>query len=72
MTDFTHEECLSRQQAAERLVDIAYALNAGVTLQLRTGTDQVSVPVPDEVLLKRTSTASGDHVKVEVELTWSS
>jgi hypothetical protein len=30
-----HEEHVSRQQAAERLVDIAYALTAGGTLELR-------------------------------------
>ena len=71
MTDFEHEEHLSRQQAAERLADIAYALTAGVTLQLRTEGEQVNVPVSDKVLLKRRSTSNGDRIEVEVELSWS-
>jgi hypothetical protein len=32
VTDFKHEECISRQYAAERLADVAYALTAGETL----------------------------------------
>src|SRR5690349_9052708 len=47
--EFTHVERLSRQQAAERLVDIAYALTAGATLELRTRGERVNVPVADEV-----------------------
>jgi amphi-Trp domain-containing protein len=70
-TEFDQEERLSRQQAAERLVDIAYALSAGVMPELGTVDDRVSVPVPDTVLLRRRSTATGDHVAVEVELSWS-
>ena len=68
--EFAHEERVSRQQAAERLVDIAYALTAGETLELRTGADTVSVPVTDEVLLRRTSTTKGDHVEIVVQLSW--
>ena len=49
---FEHEEHRSRQQAAEDLVDLAYALTAGVTLVLRaTGEQQVRVPVDVEVQL---------------------
>ena len=48
---FTHEEHLLRQQAAERLVDIAYALAAGSALELRTNGKRVNVPVADEFLL---------------------
>lgn len=70
-TEFEQEEHLARQQAAERLADIAYALSAGVKLELRTLEEQVSVPIPETVVLKRRSTSSGDHVSVEVELSWS-
>lgn len=70
-TEFDHEEHLARQQAAERLADIAYALSAGVSLDLRKVDEQVSVPIPETVLLKRRSTSSGDQVAVEVELSWS-
>lgn len=69
-TEFQQEEHLGRQQAAERLADIAYALSAGVKLELRTVDEQVSVPIPETVVLRRRSTASGDHVSVEVELSW--
>jgi amphi-Trp domain-containing protein len=73
MTAFEHEEHLTRQQAAERLADIAYALTAGETLELRTAraNRQVTVPVSDEVVLRRTTTADGNRVGVEVRLTWS-
>ena len=70
MTEFSQRETLSRQRAAEHLIDIAYALAAGGTLELRNGRRQVSVPVADEVLLKRESNARGGKVTVEVELTW--
>ena len=70
MTGFRQAEKISRQQAAERLIDIAYALTAGGTLELRSDGRQVSVPVADEVLLKRESNARGARVAVEVELTW--
>ena len=71
MTEFKHEEQVSRQQAAERLADIAYALTAGGTLELRSNGEQVRVPVANEVLVKRETTSNGDLVVVEVVLTWS-
>jgi amphi-Trp domain-containing protein len=71
MTEFEHEEHLSRQQAAERLVDIAYALTAGVTLELTREQERVNVPVNDEVVLRRSTTSDGDRVDVEVQLSWS-
>jgi amphi-Trp domain-containing protein len=66
-----HEEHVSRQQAAERLVDIAYALTTGETLELRTEAEDVTVPVADEVLVRRESKSSGDGVEVEVRVSWS-
>jgi amphi-Trp domain-containing protein len=69
--EFTHAEHVSRQQAAERLVDVAYALTGGATLQLRTHGDHVNVPIADEVLLERTSTTDGDRVDVHIQLSWS-
>ena len=69
--EFMHEERLSRQQAAERLVDIAYALTAGTPLELRTNGEHVNVPVADELLLERTSTTDGERVDVHIRLSWS-
>jgi amphi-Trp domain-containing protein len=71
VTDFKHDEQVSRQRAAERLVDIAYALTAGAALELRANGTEVKVPVPDRVALKRESRSDGDRVEVEVVLTWS-
>jgi amphi-Trp domain-containing protein len=65
-----HEERVSRQQAAERLVDIAYALTAGGTLELRTAAEEVTVPVAEQVVLRRESKSSGDHVDVEIRVSW--
>lgn len=69
--EFRREERISRQKAAERLVDIAYALAAGGPLELGGPGERVSVAVADEVLLRRVSTAYGDRVEVLVELSWS-
>lgn len=70
VTGFKHEERVSRRQAAERLADIAYALTAGGTLELRAAGEQLNVRVVDEVLVKMQGKAIGDHVLVEVELSW--
>ncbi len=72
VTEFEYKERLTRQSAAERLADIAYALTVGETLELRHGGEQVSVPVADEVLLIRRSTPKGGRIDVEVRLSWSS
>ncbi len=71
MTEFKHEECLSRRQAAERLADMAYALTVGGTLEVRTEGQRFKVLVADQVLLTRQSRTNGGRVNVEVRLTWS-
>ena len=73
MSDFTHreEERLSRQQAAERLVDIAYQLTAGGRLELRGADGQISVPVAKELRAEIALKSKGDQVELELELTWS-
>jgi amphi-Trp domain-containing protein len=68
---FEHNERVSRQRAAERLVDIAYALAAGGELELRAEGTRVSVPVADDVLLRRVSRSDGEGVEVEVVVSWS-
>ena len=72
VTDFDYVERVPRQRAAEHLVDIAYALTGGETLELRHGGEQVTVAVADEVLMIRRSTSEGDRVEVTIELSWSS
>ena len=72
MTDFEFVERVPRRRAAERLVDIAYALTGGETLELRHDGEQYTVAVADEVLLMRRSTSKGDRVEVSIEVSWSS
>jgi amphi-Trp domain-containing protein len=69
ITDFRHksDERLSRQQAAERLIDLAYALTTGGPLRL----DGDQVTVADEVVLKREGNSKDDRVRLEIELSWS-
>jgi amphi-Trp domain-containing protein len=65
-----HSERLSPRQAAERLTDVAYALTTGDPLKL--GPDrQITIPIADEVVLKRESRSDGDRVELELELSWS-
>ena len=74
MGDFKHKEAerLSRQQAAERLIDIAYALTAGGPLELSAAGRRVTVPVPNELQLERELKSKGDQVELGLELSWSS
>ena len=73
MGDFKHkeEERLSRQQVAERLIDIAYALTAGGPLELRAAGRRVTVPVANELHLERELRSKGDQVELELGLSWS-
>ena len=73
MSDFKHreEERLTRQQAAERLIDIAYALAAGGPLQLRAAGRRIEVPLANELVLERELKAKGDRIALEVDLSWS-
>jgi len=68
----THDnrERLSRQQAAEHLTDVAYALMTGGRLTLSRDR-RITVPIADELTLRRIGTATGDQVKLELELIWS-
>ena len=72
MSDFKHkdEERLSRQQAAERLVDIAYALTAGRPLELNAAGRRITVPM-GELRLGRKLKSEGDRVELELDLTWA-
>ena len=65
-------ERLSRQQAAERLIDIAYTLTAGGPLELSVDGQRIKVPMANELGLERELTADGDEVELDVTLTWSS
>jgi amphi-Trp domain-containing protein len=69
-SEHKQREELTRQEAAERLTDIAYALTTGGVLKLDRD-HEVSVPIADRVVLKRESKSKDGHVKLELELSWS-
>jgi amphi-Trp domain-containing protein len=71
MSDFKQEERLSRQRAAERLIDIAYGLTAGGPLELSAGGRRITVPVGNELRMERQLRSAGDRVTLELELSWS-
>jgi amphi-Trp domain-containing protein len=71
MPEFEHEEEVSPREAAEYLVDIAYGLTTGGTLELRTRTTRVRVPVGDALLVTRRSVQDGDRVELAIELRWT-
>ncbi|HVP02660.1 MAG TPA: hypothetical protein VMT10_08830 [Solirubrobacteraceae bacterium] len=64
-------ERVSRQVAAERLADLAYALTAGGRLELMVDGERLSVPLADDVLLARELKAGADHVELELVLRWT-
>jgi amphi-Trp domain-containing protein len=69
--EFKQDERLSRQQAAERLIDIAYALTAGGPLELIAAGRRITVPVDKELRLERWLRSNGDRIELELELSWS-
>ena len=62
VTEFKQDERLSRQQAAERLIDIAYALTAGGLLELIAAGRRITVPVEKELRLERWLRSNGDRL----------
>jgi hypothetical protein len=73
MNDFKHSdrERLSPNRAAERLVDLAYALTVGGSMEIHVDGERVSVPVARELVLESASESKGREVKLELALTWS-
>ncbi|HYZ80204.1 MAG TPA: amphi-Trp domain-containing protein [Solirubrobacteraceae bacterium] len=72
MSDFNHkDERLSRQEAAERLIDIAYALTAGGPIELTAAGRRITVPVARQLRLERELKSNGDRVELGLQLSWS-
>lgn len=73
MSNFEMKETehVSRQHAAERFTDVAYALSAGGTIEFMIAGERVTVPIGDGVLLKRELKSSGTQIELELELSWS-
>ena len=73
MTDFTHKEVehFSRQQAAERLREIADELDARGVCEFTIDGEPTSIPVGDGVRVRRKLKAKRDHITLDLELSWS-
>jgi amphi-Trp domain-containing protein len=70
--DSSHDEQLqlSRQQAAELMTDIAYALTTGGRLRL-DGDDEIELPAGDRITLTRRSRTKSGRVQLGIELSWA-
>jgi amphi-Trp domain-containing protein len=70
VTEFNQHERVSRRQAAERLIDIAYALTAGGPLELIEAGRRITVPIEKELRLERCLRSNGDRIELELQLSW--
>jgi hypothetical protein len=68
-TDPKDGEPVTRREAAERLTDLAYALTVGGPFTVED--EEMAGQVPDELVMKRKSTAEDDRVALRLELSWS-
>ena len=70
MTELGKDGRLSRQQAAEQLIDIAYALTAGGPLELIEAGRRIAVPVEKELRLEQCLRSNGGRVELLLQLSW--
>jgi hypothetical protein len=68
VTSFKRRDRFSRQQAAELLTDIAYALVAGGPLAFRIRGEQIEVPIADDLLLACETSSDCGSTEVEIRL----
>ena len=68
-SDDRQGEGLSRQEAAERLIDVAYALAAGGKLTLDDD-QEVDLPLVGQVTLERRSASRGGRSELAIKLSW--
>lgn len=68
-SDDRQGEGLSRQEAAERLIDVAYALAAGGKLTLDDD-QEVDLPIVGQVTLERRSASRGGRSELAIKLSW--
>ena len=73
MSDFNYRQTdrVSRQQAAERLIDLAYALTVGRPLEVKLDAERMRVPIADQVVFERESKSNNNRFALGLELSWS-
>ena len=67
----TDRDSVSPRQAAERLTDVAYALATGGPLEVTVAHERLTLPLGDELLIRRHVSSDGDRVELELRLSWS-
>jgi hypothetical protein len=68
--DFKHVERISRQQAAERLTDVAYALVVRAPTTLQIDGEQVLVPNADELLVEWDVGYGERGLQLQLQVCW--
>jgi amphi-Trp domain-containing protein len=69
--EMEQKETLTREQAAERMHQIADMLARHNEIELERGGMRIKVNVPDEVQFKFEVEVESDEKEIEIELTWS-
>jgi amphi-Trp domain-containing protein len=70
MSDFKHTERISRQQAAERLTDVAYAMVVRAPVTLRIDGERVVVPDAEELLVDWDISCADGRLELQMEVHW--
>jgi hypothetical protein len=68
VTSFKEDMGFTRQEAAELLTDIAYALVVGGPLRFRIRSEQIEVPIAEELLLACKTRSSAGRIELELRL----
>ena len=71
VTSFKQDMGFTRQEAAELLTDIAYALVVGGPLRFRIRSEQIEIPIADELLLTCNTGSSAGRTELELKLSSS-
>jgi amphi-Trp domain-containing protein len=68
--DFKHTERISRQQAAERLTDVAYAMVVRAPVTLQIDGERVVVPDAEELLVDWDVSCADGRLQLRMEVRW--
>jgi amphi-Trp domain-containing protein len=68
--DFKHTERISRQQAAERLTDVAYAMVVRAPVTLQIDGERVVVPDAEELLVDWDVSCADGRLELQMEVRW--
>jgi len=70
LIEHSSQERMRREEAAQRLRDLADELSRQNEVSFVKEGMRVTVPVPDEVVLHVEVEAGGDENEIEIEITW--